>query len=71
MQRLGHLVVVVGQGHHSACCNNKDSTKPNPKPDYAVMQGLEHLLVVVAQGHHSAGGVQRIRPAAEQLLGPP
>ena len=25
-------------------------------------------MVVVGQGHHSAGGVQRIRPAAEQLL---
>ncbi|KAK9824832.1 hypothetical protein WJX81_003648 [Elliptochloris bilobata] len=31
-------------------------------------EGLEHLVVIVGQGHHSAGGVQRIRPAAEQLL---
>ena len=33
------------------------------------MQGSEHLVVVVGQGHHSAGGVQKLRPAVEQLLG--
>ena len=41
---------------------------PSPLTSGA-MQGLEHLVVVLGQGHHSAGGVQRIRPAAEQLPG--
>ena len=86
MQDLEHLVVVVGQGHHSE--GGVQRIRPaaeqllrerglsfSPRRRScralgfcAMTQGLEHLVVVVGQGHHSAGGVQRIRPAAEQLL---